>query len=202
MVCPMAVTSDRRELILASTSRYRRDLLARLGVPFEAIAPDVDEDAFKDRGLSPRELAETLANAKAAEVASRFPLAVVIGSDQVAVIDDQAIGKPGSRDRAREQLGMMSGRAHQLITAIAVVSPDRVVSHTDVTTLVMRTLSDEAIRRYVEADDPLDCAGSYKLESRGITLFKSIASEDHTAIIGMPLIALTSLLRGLDFEIP
>ncbi len=190
------------DLILASTSPYRRELLARLGVPFTAVAPEVDEDAYKLPGLDPRALAEILARAKASEVASRFPHAVVIGSDQVASLDGSTLGKPHTVENAVAQLSSMSGRSHQLITAIAVVHPGGRTDFTDVTTLVMRALSEEAIRRYVEADKPLDCAGSYKLEALGIALFERIASEDHTAIVGLPLMAVTTALRGLGFAIP
>ena len=190
------------KLILASTSRYRRELLERLGVPFVAVAPLVDEDDYKMHGLDPRVLAETLAREKALNVAARFRDAVVIGSDQVAVLDGLALGKPGSIDNAISQLQAMSGRAHDLVTAIAVIYDGGLIACTNVTRLVMRPLTSDEIRRYVETDLPLDCAGSYKLESRGIALFQSIESDDHTAIVGMPLIALTTILRNVGFAVP
>lgn len=190
------------DLVLASTSPYRRALLERLGVPFRAIAPAVDEDEFKARGLSPLALAETLARAKAESVGLGLPESIVIGSDQVAAIDGRALGKPGSVEAAEAQLEALAGRTHELVTAVAVRNRGSTISHTDITTLVMRPLSVEEISRYVTADRPLDCAGSYKLESRGITLFEKIVSDDHTAIVGLPLIALTTILRSLGMEIP
>ncbi len=188
------------ELILASTSPYRRALLERLGVPFRWLAPSVDEDAFKALGLAPQLLAERLATAKAASL--REPDSVIIGSDQVACIDETILGKPGSHERAVEQLRLLSGREHRLITAMAVSHQDQLRQHTDVTTLTMRPLRRDEIERYVEADRPFDCAGSYKLESRGIALFERIATEDQTAITGLPLIALTTILRDFGFAIP
>lgn len=190
------------DLILASTSPYRRMLLERLGVPFRSVSPSVDEDTCKALGLGPRSLAEALARAKAEAVAQAFPDAIVIGSDQVAAIDGTPMGKPGSAEAAVAQLGAMAGRSHELITAVAVAHRGEVVEHADVTTLRMRPLTTEEILRYVEADRPLDCAGSYKLESRGIALFEGIDSADHTAIVGLPLMALTTILRSRGLAIP
>lgn len=190
------------ELILASTSKYRRQLLARLGVPFRSVAPLVDEETLKDETLPARELAEKLAAAKAISVSGVEPQATIIGSDQVAACDGRLLGKPGSFAAAVEQLVAMSGREHELITAVCIWHPARIVRFTDVTTLRMRRLSREEIERYVAADQPLDCAGSYKLEERGIALFDSIRSADHSAITGLPLIAVTSVLRELGFAIP
>ena len=192
------------DLILASTSPYRRALLERLGVPFRCIAPPVDEQALKEQfsDVSPRELAERLAMAKASAVAAIGPEAVVIGADQLVSLDGSVLGKPGTAERAVAQLGAMSGRSHELITAMVVLHEGRAYAHTDVTRLSLRPLTPEEIFRYVAADRPLDCAGSYKLESRGITLFERIDSDDHSAIIGVPLIALTTILRTIGFAIP
>ena len=192
------------DIILASTSPYRRALLDRLGLPFRTIAPTVDEAPYKARGMDPRLLAEMLALDKAGSVAHGHPDAIVIGSDQVAEVNGRILDKPGTAEVAVAQLRSLSGRQHRLITSIAVVCSTRniVTPHTDVTTLWMRSLDDDAIRRYVEADRPLDCAGSYKLEARGIALFERIDSADHTAIVGLPLIALTTILRSLGVEIP
>lgn len=191
-----------RLLILASTSRYRRALLERLGVPFRCEAPRVDEDAFKSRGLAPRDLAEMLAAEKATSLSRDFPQATIIGSDQVAACDGRILGKPGTTAQAVAQLEHLSGRSHELITAVAVWHAGRLLRHTDVTTLHMRRLGRDAIARYVAADQPLDCAGAYKLEQRGIALFTSIASADQTAIVGLPLIALASLLNDCGYAIP
>jgi septum formation protein len=190
------------ELILASTSPYRRALLERLGVPFRTVAPGVDEETWKRAGLAPRELAEQLALAKARRPLQDEHDAVVIGSDQVVVFEDRTLGKPLGADQACAQLAAMAGRRHTLITALAVCSPGQTLTHTDVTTLHMRPVRREEIERYVAADQPYDCAGSYKLEARGIVLFEKIESADHTAITGLPLIALTTFLRELGFVVP
>lgn len=192
------------DIILASTSRYRRALLERLGLPFRVVAPTVDEAPYKARGMNPRSLAETLALDKAESVARMETEAIVIGSDQVAEVDGRVLDKPGTVEAAVAQLRSLIGRQHRLITSVAVACSARniVTQHTDVTILWMRALDDDAIRRYVDADRPLDCAGSYKLEARGIALFERIDSADHTAIVGLPLIALTTILRSLGVEIP
>jgi septum formation protein len=190
------------DLILASTSPYRRALLERLGIPFRAMRPGIDESGYKAYETIPRTLAEVLATAKAVAVGSDFPDAIVIGSDQVATLDDLILDKPGTPQRAAEQLAALSGREHRLITAMAVSYLGDLTLHTDVTTLAMRRLTPGEIARYVEVDHPLDCAGSYKIESRGITLFEKIVSEDHTAIVGLPLISLTTILRSLGVAIP
>jgi septum formation protein len=192
------------DLILASTSPYRRALVERLGVPFRCVAPPVDERALEDSmpGATPRQLAEHLARAKALGVAAVEPGAVVIGGDQVVSVDGSILGKPGTAGHAKDQLRLLAGRSHELITAIHVIHQGRSHAHTDVTTLTCRPLTPEEIDRYVEADRPTDCAGSYKLESRGITLFAEIQSADHSAIVGIPLIALTSILRSIGLAIP
>jgi septum formation protein len=190
------------ELILASTSPYRRALLGRLGVPFRAVAPRLDEESLKDAPVSPRALAARLARAKAESVTGPSPDAVVIGSDQLVAFEGRVFGKPGDTGRAVEQLLSMAGRPHELITALAVCHRGRTIEHTDVATLWARPLTRAEVERYVEADRPVDCAGSYKLEERGITLFERIESADHTAITGLPLIALTTILRDLGFAIP
>jgi len=192
------------DLILASASPYRRSLVERLGIPFRCVAPPIDEEALKADldAINPREFAEHLARAKAAAVHRVEPDAIVIGGDQLVTLDGLILGKPGTTERAVAQLQVMSGRSHDLITALAVMHGPQVYAHTDVTRLSLRTLTLEAIKRYVEADRPLDCAGSYKLEARGITLFERIESEDHSAIVGVPLIALTTILRTIGFEVP
>ena len=192
------------DLILASTSPYRKALLDRLGVPFRCVDPGVDEAMVQAGmvGATPRALAEALAGLKAAAVADRFPESVVIGGDQVVALDDQILGKPGTEAKAVAQLEALAGRAHELITALAVARGQRIIRHSDVATLHVRPLSRAAIERYVAADRPVDCAGSYKLEARGIALFERIEAEDHSAITGLPLIGLTSILLDLGFAIP
>ena len=192
------------DLILASTSRYRAALLARLGVPFRQADPAVDESVWKARlAAEPRALAEELARAKAQAVAARWPESAVIGGDQVVAVEGEILGKPGTAERAEAQLARIAGRTHELITALAVVAPGREPAVcVEIARMHARQLDSAAIRRYVAADSPLDCAGSYKLEERGITLFERIEAADHSAITGVPLIALTSILLDLGFVIP
>jgi septum formation protein len=192
------------DLVLASTSAYRRGLLERLGIPFRCRAPLGDESAIQRQasGMPPRLLAETLAMAKATSLAGVEPCTAIIGCDQLVSFEGRVFGKPGTVEQAVEQLTSMSGRTHELITAMVVIHGDETFRHTDVTRPRMRPLAREAIERYVAADRPLDCAGSYKLESRGIVLFDRIESDDHSAITGLPLIALVTILRELGFAIP
>ena len=187
-------------LILASTSRYRRELLLRLTLPFEVVSPQVDEAALPDE--APSALAERLALAKAAAVGAIHPDAIVIGSDQVAELDGRAIGKPHTHAVATAQLRAMSGRSVSFHTAVAVVREDHNFSsvlsaHVRVR---FRTLDDGQIDRYLLSDRPYDCAGSARSEALGIALLASIDSDDPTALIGLPLIRTCELLRqaGLD----
>jgi septum formation protein len=188
------------ELILASTSRYRRELLARLRLPFRALSPETDETALP--GEAPAALAERLALAKARALARRFPDAVVIGADQVADVDGSALGKPGDHARAVEQLRAMSGRTIVFQTALAVVR--EATGFAEVRRVPVpvrfRRLDDAEIEFYLRAEQPYDCAGSAKCETLGIALLEAIESDDPTALIGLPLITTCTLLRaaGLD----
>lgn len=188
-------------IILASTSKYRGALMAQLGWAFTQSAPDVNEDDYKQDGLSPRDLAVKLAELKARSVFKRNPHALVIGSDQVCSLEKRILDKPGTKQNAIEQLSLMSGKSHKLITAVTVISPAGEETFVNETTLHMRSLTREEITRYVENDSPLDCAGSYKLESLGIKLFSKIEMEDQTAIIGLPLIKLTDTLLSLGYPL-
>lgn len=188
-------------LILASTSKYRRELLSHLGMPFTSVAPEVDEDKFKDSGLSPEELSKVLSEAKAFAVFSKHPDALVIGSDQVLNLQGTILGKPGTESKAIEQLTHMNGLTHELITAVTLFGPNNInLTFVNTTVLHMRELSLRQITEYVEQDKPLDCAGSYKLEARGIRLFSKIEMTDHSAIIGLPLIELTNHLMALGYS--
>ncbi|WP_284615576.1 Maf family nucleotide pyrophosphatase [Aquabacterium humicola] len=187
-------------LILGSTSRYRRELLERLRLPFQSVAPQVDETPHP--GEAPAALAERLALAKAREVASRHPGAVVIGSDQVAELDGQPIGKPGTHERAVAQLRSMRGRAVVFHTAVAVLRPStgfEQVQRAPVT-VRFRALGDAEIEHYLRTEQPYDCAGSAKCETLGIALLEAIDSDDPTALVGLPLIRTCAMLRaaGLD----
>jgi septum formation protein len=188
-------------LILASTSKYRGALLSQLGWPFEAMNPEIDEDQFKTEGLSPHDLAMTLSRHKAQAVFARYPHACVIGSDQVCTLEGKIFGKPITLEKAAQQIATLQGRGHELLTAVTVLSPQGEESFINRATLHMRSLSLEEIERYVRGDLPLDCAGSYKLESRGIRLFNAIDMSDHTAIIGLPLMELTSVLLKLGYSL-
>ncbi|MGY1408704.1 MULTISPECIES: Maf family protein [unclassified Luteimonas] len=190
-------------LVLASTSRYRAQLLERLRLPFEAARPEVDETPRA--GEPPASLALRLAVAKAEAVARQQPQAVVIGSDQVASCDGRPLGKPGSREAAIAQLQGMSGRDVVFLTAVAVAvaGPGAATGQALDTTLVrFRPLADDAIARYVDAEQPWDCAGSFRCEGLGITLFEAIESHDPTALVGLPLIATARLLRAAGFVLP
>ena len=190
-------------LILASTSVYRKALLERLGLAVESVAPGVDEGAFKSQALHPQNLAEELATAKARAVAVRHPGRIVIGGDQLLAFQGEVLGKPGTFENAVTQLLRLSGQTHDLVTAMAIIGPDgKVHVHTDISRMTMRPLDRERIERYVRLDMPLDCAGSYKIESAGISLFETIDSVDHSAITGLPLIGLTAILERLGVKVP
>ena len=190
-----------QRLILASTSAYRRELLARLRLPFDVARPDVDERPLS--GESPAALAQRLAIAKAAAIAQCEPQAFVIGSDQVAELEGRPLGKPGDRAGAIAQLGAMSGRPVRFTTAVCVHrNGDAPRVAIDITTVRFRPLSLAEIERYVDAEQPFDCAGSFKSEGLGITLFEAIDSADPTALIGLPLIAVSAILRAEGFDVP
>lgn len=187
-------------LILGSTSRYRRELLQRLRLPFDTVAPQVDETPLP--GEAPAALALRLALAKAQAVAALHPQAVVIGSDQVADLDGSPIGKPGTHARATEQLQRMRGREVVFQTAVAVVRADTGFARALLAPVRVRfrELSDAEIERYLRLEEPYDCAGSAKSETLGIALLSAIESDDPTALVGLPLIRTCALLReaGLD----
>ena len=193
-------------LILASTSKYRRELLARLHLPFSCIAPGVDE-AIR-RGEQPLALAGRLARAKAAAVALQHPDAWVIGSDQVAALagsgGELILGKPGTEARCIEQLRSCSGSTVTFTTAVAVVRHNGHAVHEfiDTTRVTFRRLDEETIARYVALEAPIDCAGGFKSEGLGIALCESIDSGDPSALIGLPLIRLSAVLRDVGFELP
>ncbi len=185
-----------RPVVLGSTSRYRRELLSRLNIPFEVASPEVDETPLP--GEAPRELALRLALAKARAVAARFPGAAVIGSDQVADLDGEPLGKPGTHDRAVVQLQRMRGRTVVFQTALAVVCQDTGFEQADLAAVKVRfrDLTDAEIEAYLRAEQPYDCAGSAKSEGLGIALLESIDNDDPTALVGLPLIRTCRMLRA------
>jgi septum formation protein len=197
-------SSPRPALVLASTSRYRQALLARLHLPFTVQAPDVDETPLPDE--TPRALALRLAKAKAQAVAATISgHAHIIGSDQVAALGSERFGKPGTRERAIAQLLRMRGQTVLFHTAVALYDTTTgTIAVEEVPTAVTfrADLTDEAIARYVDAETPFDCAGAAKIEALGITLVESVTSSDPTALIGLPLIATARLLRANGWPLP
>ena len=194
-------TSKNRQLILASTSRYRRELLERLHIPFQVIAPDVDETPLPQE--IPIAMAERLALAKAKAVADQFPLAVVIGSDQVADLDGLSLGKPGSHNKAVAQLRQMRGKVVIFQTAVAIVCLANGFEQLRLAEVRVkfRNLTDDEIENYLQLEKPYDCAGSAKSEGLGIALLDSIDSDDPTALIGLPLIRTCQMLKAAGIEL-
>lgn len=191
-----------RSLVLGSTSRYRRELLARLGLTFDIAAPAVDETP--QPGEAPPALALRLALAKAHSVAQQYPQAIVIGSDQVADLEGEPLGKPGDHVRATAQLRRMRGKTVIFHTALAVVCHDSGFEQVDLAPVRVRfrDLSDDEIERYLRAEQPYDCAGSAKSEGLGIALLDAIDSDDPTALIGLPLIRTCRMLRTAGLVLP
>ncbi|MBD3668800.1 MAG: septum formation inhibitor Maf [Kangiella sp.] len=188
-------------IILASSSPYRKELLSRILDDFDAISPDIDETPFPDE--EPIELVARLAQQKALAIAVNHPDALVIGSDQVCVLDKQILGKPGTMDKAIEQLQACSGQTVTFYTSLCVTSAHETAQSTTVvvTKVHFRSLNNIEIISYLEKEQPFDCAGSFKCEGLGIVLFEAIESKDPTALIGLPLIALATKLRELDVEL-
>lgn len=191
-----------RQLLLASSSAYRRELLSRLRLPFECVAPDIDERALPDE--HPTDLVTRLARLKAGALAGRYTDHLVIGSDQVAVLGNHILGKPHTLDRAAEQLKASSGKTVEFLTGLALLdSRDGSEQYGCVSFKVhFRNLSDEQIERYLQAEQPLDCAGSFKAEGLGISLFRSTEGPDATSLVGLPLISLVSMLHKAGLDIP
>jgi septum formation protein len=195
------MTSVSHPLVLGSTSRYRRELLSRLHVPFEVAAPDVDETPRAAE--APAALAKRLALAKAQAVAAKFPQAVVIGSDQVADLHGEPLGKPGTHERAVEQLRKMRGQTVIFQTALAVVCLETGFVQQDIAAVrvVFRDLSDDEIETYLRIEQPYDCAGSAKSEGLGIALLERIDNDDPTALIGLPLIRTARMIRAAGVKL-
>jgi septum formation protein len=189
-------------IVLASSSTYRKALIARLGLECRTVAPDIDESALPAE--PPATTALRLAQAKARRIAEREPAALIIGSDQVAVLDNQSIGKPGNHAAAVQQLQAMSGKTVVFHTALCLLNSEtNAVQLANVpTTVRFRELDVAQIERYLQQDQPYDCAGSAKIEALGITLVERVESDDPTALIGLPLIALVTMLQKEGIHIP
>jgi MAF protein len=198
---PAPATTDPQTLVLASTSPYRRALLERLGWPFVTADPGVNEAA--EEGENAAMLVTRLAKAKARALASRYPQSVIIGSDQMAVLDGVALGKPGTPERAERQLREASGRRVEFLTGLCVLEAATGASATvcEPYAVHFRELSDAEIHNYVRLEQPLDCAGSFKSEGLGVALFERFEGNDPTALIGLPLIQLTRLLRQFGVDV-
>lgn len=195
-----ADTASPYRIILASASRYRAELLGRLGVRFTGQAADIDESRHANE--SPEALADRLAAAKAAKISGENPAAIVIGSDQVAALDDRVFGKPGTAEVARAQLAHCSGATLRFITSVCVRIPHaEPLHHRDITEVTFRDLDAPTIARYVDRDQPLDCAGSFKSEAGGIALIERMRTDDPTGLIGLPLIAVARMLRAAGVTI-
>ncbi|SFN53453.1 septum formation protein [Formivibrio citricus] len=189
-------------LLLASSSPYRKELLSRLGIPFETASPDIDETPLDDETAAQTSL--RLAQAKANALANRFPQHLVIGSDQVALLDGVQLGKPGTHERAVQQLQQMRGRTIEFHTALCLLNAatDHAQTVVDITRVTMRDYTDAEIERYLNLEKPYDCAGSAKTEGLGITLIAAIENRDPTAIIGLPLIELVTMLKNEGIPLP
>jgi septum formation protein len=189
------------DIILASTSRYRKRLLERLHIPFRCMSPQADETPLADE--APSDLATRLALTKARSIAALHPDAIVIGSDQVAAIEGRIVGKPGDFESAKTQLQESSGHPIHFYTAVAIVllGQKLVRYHVEPTTVHFRNLNDTQIENYLHKEQPYDCAGSFKVEGLGITLFEGITGNDPTALEGLPLIKLTELLGAVGVDI-
>ena len=190
------------EVLLASGSPYRRMLLERLGIPLAVAGADIDESPYTEESAA--RMVERLAAAKARAVAARHPGHIVIGADQALDLEGAVVGKPGDAEGARRQLRACSGRALTVSTAYCVLDRGGGVAARDMvpTEVVFRELAEDEIRRYVEREQPLDCAGSFKVEALGITLFSRVTSDDPTALIGLPLIGVAAALRDVGVQLP
>lgn len=188
-------------LILGSSSKFRKAQLEQLRVPFESFSPDIDEDAIKTSDYTPLEISRELSLQKAKAVLEKYPNDLVIGADQVLNFQGKIFSKPGNKENAIKQLQELQGKSHELITSFALLSRDKVIVETVISTMTMRELSDQQIEKYVSLDEPLYSCGAYKLETLGISLFSQIECPDHSAIIGLPLISLTTKLKEFGINV-
>jgi MAF protein len=191
-----------RRLLLASSSPYRRELLSRLRLPFDFAAPDIDETAMPDERAE--QLVRRLASAKAHTLAKQYPDHLIIGSDQVAVLGETILGKPGNHERARQQLRDCSGRSVTFLTGLALLDGRDASMQVDCVpfTVHFRELDYDCIERYLNLEQPYDCAGSFKAEGLGISLFRSTEGEDVSSLIGLPLIRLVDMLLAKGIQVP
>jgi septum formation protein len=191
-----------KDIILASTSIYRKQQLERLNISFSTAAPNIDEEALKAQGLDHIQLSKELSLLKARNISASCDNAIVIGGDQVASFNQIILSKPKTKERAVEQLTLIAGKEHQLITSLAIIANGQEYLYTSIATMKMRQLTDSQISRYIDIDEPLNSCGSYRLEALGISLFESIDCEDYTSIIGIPLMWTARTLSKLGVSVP
>lgn len=191
-----------KNIILASKSPYRKELLLRLGIDFQALDSGLDESYYKEKIKVPQELTEILAKNKALNLLKLHKDSIIIGSDQVCYFDGKILGKTGCLEKSLDQLMMMQGKTHELFTSYAILTSTKEIIRTSVTKLKMRKLNESQVKNYLIQDNPIDCAGSYKLELKGISLMESITTEDYTGIIGLPLTILANDLNSLSIMVP
>lgn len=190
-----------KKIVLASTSIYRQAQLKTLGIPFVAEKPLIDEEKEKDLSLSPKDLALKLSFLKAQSLAKEGQ--ITIGCDQLVSFQSQILGKPGTQEKAIEQISRMQNQTHELITALTIFDGDTSYQQVlNITTMTLKKLSREQIKKYVELDNPIDCAGSYKIEKHGIQIIAGIQTTDFTAIQGLPLLELSKVLEPMGVSIP
>jgi septum formation protein len=194
-----------KQLILGSTSIYRKELMLKMGIPFATMKPTCDEDTLKKTLLtqkkSPLEVAEHLAYAKAASLNKEYKEAVIIGGDQLVDFNGEIIGKSKTKEKAKEQLAAMAGHTHQLITSIAILKGEEKWTLNHISKMKMKKLSAQEIENYINLDLPLDCAGSYKIEQSGICLFEKIETDDFSAIQGLPMMWISQKLKEIGYEL-
>ena len=190
-----------KKIVLASTSIYRQAQLKTLGIPFIAEKPLIDEENEKDLSLNPKDLALKLSFLKAQSLAK--PNQVTIGGDQLVSFENQILGKPGSIENAIQQITKMQNQTHELITALTIFDgPDNFKQVLNITKMKLKKLSSEQIKKYIELDNPVDCAGSYKIEKHGVQIMEAIETSDFTAIQGLPLLELSKVLAQMGIAIP
>jgi len=191
-----------KKIILASTSIYRKQQLERLNISFSTAAPNIDEKAFKAKGLDHIQLSKELSLLKARNISTFYDDAIVLGGDQVASFNQTILSKPKTKQRAFEQLKSMAGKEHELITSLVIIANGQEYIYTSIAKMKMRQLTDTQISRYIDIDSPLHSCGSYRLEALGISLFESINCEDYTSIIGIPLMWTARKLSELGVSVP
>jgi septum formation protein len=191
-----------QEIILASTSTYRKQQLKRLNLNFTAMSPKVDEEPLKQQALDHVQLSRQLALLKAKSISDHNKEAIVIGGDQVASFANRILSKPQTKQKALQQLKSLSGNQHSLITSLAIIANGQQYIHTCIAEMKMRQLTEEQIKKYIAVDEPLQCCGSYRIEALGISLFAAIDCEDYTSIIGIPLMWTAATLSKLGVSVP